>query len=106
MKVRMLFIGMFLLTFSLTSQAQTCKKKVVKTQLNQQKRIKQGVRNGELTRRETAQLQRQQAHIQRTKKRAQADGIVTRKEKAVIRTKQAKASKNIARKKHNRRDRH
>ena len=105
MKFRMLFIGLFLLTFSIASQAQTTQRRVVKTQLKQQKRIQLGVRNGELTRRETIQLQRQQANIRRTKKRAQSDGVVTCKERAVIRTKQARASKNIARKKHNRRDR-
>jgi len=105
MKFKMLLIGLCLFTFSQTSQAQTTKRKVVKTQVKQQKRIQHGVANGELTKREAIQLQKQQANIQRTKKRAAADGIVTRKEKSIIRTKQARANKNIARKKHNSRDR-
>ena len=104
MKIKLVIIGMFLVGFSFTTQAQTTKKKVVKTQINQQKRIKNGVRSGELTRGETKRLQKQQVNIQRTKRKAAADGVITRKEKAIIRTKQAKASKNIARKKHNNRN--
>ena len=105
MKIKLAIIGMFLVGFTFTSHAQTTKKNVVKTQVNQQKRIKHGVKNGELTKGEAIKLQKQQANIQRTKKRAAADGVVTRKERAVIKTKQKKASKNIARKKHNKRDR-
>lgn len=105
MKIKMIIIGMFLCGFAFTSQAQTAQKKVVKTQVKQHQRIKQGVKSGELTRAEATRLKKQQANIQRTKKAAKADGIVTRKEKAVIRTKQAKASKNIYKKKHNTRDR-
>lgn len=101
MKIKSFVIAMFLISFTFSTQAQVSKKKVVKTQVNQQKRIHQGVRSGELTKKETVQLQRQQARIQRTKKRAASDGIVTRKEKAVIRSKQANASKRIAKKKHN-----
>ena len=104
MKIKLAIIGIFLFGFTFTTQAQTTKKKVVKTQIKQQKRIKHGVKNGELTRGETIRLQKQQVNIQRTKRKAAADGVVTRKEKAVIRTKQAKASRNIARKKHNNRN--
>ena len=104
MKIKLAIIGMFLVGFTFTIQAQTTKKKVVKTQLKQQKRIKHGVKNGELTKGETIRLKKQQANIQRTKRKAAADGVVTRKEKAVIKSKQTKASKNIARKKHNNRN--
>lgn len=105
MKIKLVIIGMFLIGFTFTTQAQTTKKKVVKTQIKQQKRIKHGVKNGELTKGETIRLKKQQANIQRAKRKAAADGVVTRKEKAVIKSKQKKASKNIARKKHNSRDR-
>ena len=104
MKNRILIITMFLVGFALTTQAQTTPR-VAKTQVKQQKRIKHGVKNGELTRAEAVRLQKQQANIQRTKKRAKADGVVTRKERAVIKAKQTKASGNIYRKKNNARDR-
>ncbi len=104
MKIKLAIIGMFLVGFTFTSQAQTTKKKVVKTQINQQKRIQHGIRNGELTKGEIVQLKKQQVNIQCAKRKAAADGVVTRKEKAVIRNKQAMASRNIARKKHNNRN--
>lgn len=100
MKIKSVIIVMFLIGFTFTIQAQVTPK-VTKTQINQQKRIKHGVRNGELTKRETVRLQKQQANIHRTKKRAKADGVVTRKERAVIRGKQARANRTITRKKNN-----
>ena len=105
MTIKSIITGMFLIGFSFTVQAQTTAKQVTKTQIKQHQRIKQGVQSGELTRREATKLKHQQANIQRTKKRAKADGVVTRKERAIIRKKQANASKNIAVKKHNVRDR-
>ena len=105
MKIKLFFIALFAIAFSYSTEAQTRTPKVSKRQVNQQKRIKQGVRSGELTMREAASLQRQQVNIQKTKKRAKADGKVTRKERAVIHSKQHVASKKIYRKKHNNRSR-
>ena len=105
MTIKSIITGIFLIAFSFTVQAQPTPKNVTKTQVKQVKRIKQGVKSGELTKKEATQLKRQQANIQRTKKRAKADGVVTRKERAIIRKKQTNASKNIAVKKNNRRDR-
>ncbi len=87
------------------STAQTATPKATDRQINQSKRISEGIMSGELTRSETKQLVRQQRDIQRTKRRAKADGKVTIAEKAVIDSKQYHASRNIARKKHNARDR-
>ncbi len=70
-------------------------------QINQQVRIHQGAKSGELTKTELIQLQKQQTHINRTKKAARADGVVTKKERAQIHHKQNKANANIYRKKHN-----
>lgn len=89
-------------TYSAHAQATP---KVKKRQVNQQKRIKRGVASGELTKRETVQLQKQQVHINRSKNRAKADGVVTGAERAKIHRKQNRASKNVARKKNNKRDR-
>lgn len=106
MKIQnLLFVFIVLFAFSFNSNAQTTKKAVVTKQINQNARINQGVRSGELTRAETKQLKQQQRDINRTKKAAKADGVVTRKEKAVIKHKQNNASTNIARKKNNQRNR-
>ncbi|MEM1319098.1 MAG: hypothetical protein AAGG75_02515 [Bacteroidota bacterium] len=105
MKLKALILGLFVIGFAMSSQAQTATPKATKRQVNQQKRIKQGVRSGELTKKETVQLQAQQKHIQKTKKRAKADGKVTPKERAKIQHKQNRASKNIKSKRSNSRTR-
>lgn len=96
---------LFAIAFSLNTQAQTATPKVSKRQVVQKKKIKQGVKSGELTRKETKQLHRQQVNIRKTKKAAKADGKVTKKERAVIHAKQNAANRNIKRKKHNARSR-
>ena len=63
------------------------------------------MKSGELTRKETVKLQKQQLKVQRTKKNAKADGVVTRKERSQIYRQQAKASKSLYIAKHNRRNR-
>ncbi|MEM9821156.1 MAG: hypothetical protein AAF985_08800 [Bacteroidota bacterium] len=105
MKAKILLFGFFFFALGWTTQAQTATPKVKDRQINQQKRIHQGVKSGELTKRETIRLQQQQASVQRTKKRAKADGVVTKRERAVIHKKQNKANKNIRRAKHNNRSR-
>lgn len=74
-------------------------------QINQQKRIKQGVRSGELTRGEVRRLEREQNQIRRMKVRARTDGEVTDRERARIMREQNQASRHIFRTKNNRRDR-
>ena len=78
---------------------------VNKRQVNQSKRIRQGVRSGELTRHETVRLRQQQNRIKRQERRFKADGTFTKRERAKIHKRQNRASKNIYRKKHNARTR-
>ena len=68
-------------------------------------RIHRGVAEGSLTKTETASLLHQQARIQATKRRARADGKVTQAERRRIQRKQNAASRDIAKKKHNKRRR-
>ena len=96
-----------LLTFCAAgySKAQSRSNKTKHRQVKQESRIHQGVKSGEVTKKESKVLHAQQANIQHTKKAARADGVVTPKEKAVITHKQNKASKNIQRAKNNDRSR-
>lgn len=105
MNLKTLLLGLGLVAFCASGFSQTTKKKVNKRQVVQQKKINQGVKSGELTKKEAAQLQMQQRDIKKTKQAAKADGVVTKKEKAIINHKQNKAAGNIARKKHNKKDR-
>jgi hypothetical protein len=69
-------------------------------EVNQEKRIQQGVKSGELTQRETSRLQGEQARIERTEARAKADGKMTPKEREHITQMQDRASRDIHREKH------
>lgn len=71
----------------------------------QQARIAEGVRSGDLTRRETRVLEREQKKIQIEKRLAQADGKVTPAEKRFLRREQNRASRHIARQKNDRQER-
>lgn len=72
-----------------------------KRQKQQKERIKEGVKEGELNKKEAKVLIKEQRKIKRIEARAKKDGVVTPKEKAKIEKAQDKASKNITRKKNN-----
>lgn len=71
----------------------------------QSNRIRHGVNNGSLTRREARRLAAQQARIRAHERRARADGRVTARERVSIQRQENRASRNIYRRKHNRRNR-
>ncbi len=71
-------------------------------QANQEKRIDQGIASGQLTEREANRLNKQQEHINKMEDHAKSDGVVTKKERARIHAAQDRASRNIARQKHDR----
>ncbi len=89
-----------------TAAAEVTSKRTDLRQTNQHERIAQGVKNGSLTRPETAKLVSQQAHIHRTERRFEADGKLSNKERLTLERKQDRASRNIYRKKHNARARY
>ncbi len=101
MKLKALLSGLTLALFCTVGFAQTAKPRAVKKQTVQKERIKDGVKSGEITRKEATVLRAQQKEIRRTKQAAKADGVVTKKERVIINKKQRAASGNIARKKHN-----
>ena len=74
-------------------------------QINQKRRIGQGIRSGELTRGEALRLGHQQKRINHQKRRLKADGTFTKHERVRVHKHQNRASKNIYRKKHNARRR-
>jgi hypothetical protein len=70
---------------------------------NQEKRIDQGVKSGQITPREERKLDREQAKIKQDETRMKSDGKLTPKERAKLTREQNRASKDIYRKKHNQR---
>ncbi len=69
-------------------------------QANQQQRIDQGVKSGQLNQKEAARLEKGQARVQKMEDKAVADGKVTAKERRRIEAAQDKQSRRIAREKH------
>jgi tellurite resistance protein len=92
--VALLAVGM------LSVSAQTATPRVTKRQVQQQARIKEGVKSGQLTPRETRKLERQQAKIAVDKAKAKADGVVTPAERRKLMREQNRASKRIYKEKH------
>jgi hypothetical protein len=73
----------------------------VQRNVNQQKRIANGVNNGSLTNHEVGSLERGQAHVDRKEANAAANGHVGAREQARIQHSENRQSARVYRKKHN-----
>jgi hypothetical protein len=74
-------------------------------QQNQHQRIKQGARSGELTRRETGALAREQRDVRQLERAYKSDGELTRAERVDLHQEQNQASRHIYNQKHDAQDR-
>lgn len=72
----------------------------VQRNVNQQRRIEQGIRSGELTNKEAGRLEGGQSRVSRMESRAGADGNVGPKEQRRIQNSENKQSKHVYREKH------
>lgn len=72
----------------------------VQRNINQEKRIQQGMASGQLTNREAARLEAGQARVGRAEARAGADGHVGPREQAAVQHRQDHQSRKIFRQKH------
>jgi hypothetical protein len=77
---------------------------LTKRQIQHQKRIGEGIKSGELTAKEAANLELGEAKIQADKRAAKADGVVTDAERAKLHAQENRNSRKIYRKKHNERE--
>jgi hypothetical protein len=75
-------------------------KRIDQREANQEKRIEQGEKSGQLTDKEAKRLEKGQAHVQKMEKKAEADGKMTKKEREHIEHAQDQQSKKIYREKH------
>lgn len=100
MKLRIL-IATAITAAALPAFAQTTSTpRIDQRQANQERRIEQGVKSGQLTGKEAARLEKGQARVQKMEAKAAADGKVTKKERAKVEHAQAQQSRKIAREKH------
>ena len=74
-------------------------------QHNQHARIHQGVRSGELTRREAHKVREGQRDVRQLERAYKSDGTLTRSERADLHHEQNQASRDIHRQKHDAQDR-
>ena len=100
---RKLFVSVLIIAFlgiKTSGFAQTATPRITDRQINQQDRIAQGVKSGELTPRETEHLEAREAKIQHDKKLAKSDGVVTPAERAKLEREENRTSKAIYHQKH------
>src|SRR5437868_5517819 len=90
--------------FAATSP-QTRTPTVNRRQNRQRRRIRQGVKSGQLTRGEAARLRREQRRIAAQKRSARRNGNVSAAERARLRRSENRANRRIYRAKHNNRRR-
>jgi hypothetical protein len=113
MKIRFAgILGVVALLIGLTAGAQTATQStppaknstatpvIDQREQNQKRRIKRGVKSGELTKHETKKLLKEEKEIRKDEKEAKADGTVTKEERKEIRREEKKASKDIYKQKH------
>ncbi|CDM66861.1 hypothetical protein [Pyrinomonas methylaliphatogenes] len=112
--MRRLFVGTLLVglcaAFGSTSLAQSRSNRHIGINAREQRqkeRIEQGIRSGELTRRETARLFAEQAAIRADEARARrSGGELTWRERLRLERELDRASRDIYRQKHDDQDRH
>jgi len=90
---------------SLGGVAQTKTPRINKRESHQQKRIFQGAKSGELTRKEFVGLEKEQAQIRIMERRAKSDGEVTKRERARLQRELNQSNRHIYRQKHDKQDR-
>ena len=98
-----LLVALFILGASTVSMAGS--HSINARERHQQQRINQGIRSGELTRREARRLEAGEARIRTDVRFARADGTVTPRERARLQRELNRESRSIYRQKHDGQDR-
>ena len=101
--VSIVLSAVFVMGLCIVASAQT--RYVNRRERHEQRRIHQGIRSGELTRREAFRLESQQARIRIAERFAKSDGHFTRRERLRLDRRLDRASRDIYRQKHDSQDR-
>ena len=102
MKKLLLTVSAMTLMMSGIAFAQAETPVIDQRQANQDQRIDQGLESGQLNEREANRLNKQQGRIGKMEDRAMSDGAMTKRERARIGAAQNRASRHVARQKHDR----
>lgn len=88
-----------LVAMTVAAAAHDAQNRIDRREANQESRIQQGVRSGEITRREYRQLESEQARIRSLERQAKRDGHIDRYEASTIKRAQNAASRHITQEK-------
>ncbi len=102
MKTKFLLVTVLALGMGIT----TTNAQISKRAENQHDRIHQGVKSGELTKKEAKDVREDQKDLHQDVKLAKSDGKVTKGERKIITKEENRNSREIHRLKHNGRERH
>ena len=80
---------------SFAASAQTSAANTTQRDVNQEQRIENGLQNGSITTRENAELQRDEAHVDKLQAQDMKNGAMTPAEKAQLTAAQNKTSRDI-----------
>lgn len=94
-----------LCVFGISSVSMARQRTINQREHHQQQRIGQGIRSGELTRREARRLEAQEARIRVDERFARRDGYVSPRERARLNRELDRSSRNIYHQKHDGQDR-
>lgn len=97
---RLLVAPLLTLFFTAGALAQEKTPNLDKREKRQEKRIEQGVKSGELNKRETARLEARESKLRADEAKAKADGKVTTKERAKLQHEANKTSRHNYGQKH------
>jgi len=89
-------VGALLSTSAIAQNTQDA----IQRDVNQEKRIEQGLKSGELNTKEAAKLEREESRVDKMESKALSDGKLSNAEKHRIEREQNRVSKDIAREKH------
>ena len=101
MKLKLTMIALLVAALPATGLAQSSSR-IDERQANQQRRIDEGVKSGQLTKKEAERLQEDQRRIQKMEDQARADGKITAEERRRIERAQDRESERIRRETHDR----
>jgi GH35 family endo-1,4-beta-xylanase len=101
MKTNKLLMTVILSALAAPVFAQTATPRIDAREAQQQQRIANGVASGQLTAKETQQLEKRESKLVADEHAAKADGVVTPKERAKLTREENRDSRAIYKKKHN-----
>jgi uncharacterized membrane protein YebE (DUF533 family) len=102
MDMRPFMLGLLVASVALPALAQMSAPGVDQREQRQQQRIQQGMQSGQLTPKEAARLEAEQARIRNKEAAMKSDGVLTKQERKELHQDLERSSRHIAKEKHDR----